>query len=121
MPLDDPSSRFCQVPQDLEFPRRYLYYALIAGDAPHARIQTQLPDRIDRMARLGHRRWTTPNLRADARQELAMAERLGHVVVGASVQTGDLVDLVAPRREHDDRHVRASAEPARDFDPAQIG
>ena len=44
--------------------------------------------------------------RADARRELAQAERLGDVVVGAEVETGDAVRLACPGRQHDDRQRR---------------
>src|ERR1051326_4336042 len=50
-----------------------------------------------------------------------MAEGFGDVVVGARVQTGDLVDLVAARREHDDRYIRTGSQTPRDFDAAQVG
>ena len=49
---------------------------------------------------------------ADARDELAEAERLDDVVVGAELEADDAVDLLAPRGHHDDRHV-ASARAAR--------
>ena len=42
----------------------------------------------------------------DAGDQLADAERLGHVVVGAELEAEHPVELVAARREHDDRHVR---------------
>ena len=65
--------------------------------------------------------WTAADLRTDAREKLAVAERLGDIVVGARVEPGDLVDLVAARREHNDRHVRASPQAAGDLDSAQVG
>ncbi len=39
--------------------------------------------------------------RADAREELRQAERLGHVVVGTGVETDDEVHLVRAGREHE--------------------
>ena len=43
--------------------------------------------------------------RIDARDQLARGERLGHVVVGATIEAGDLVGLLGPGRQHDDRQV----------------
>jgi hypothetical protein len=43
---------------------------------------------------------------ADARQQLARAEGLGQVVVGAHFQADDAVDLVGTRGEHDHRQAR---------------
>src|SRR5690348_17434401 len=44
------------------------------------------------------------------RSELLDAERLGHVVVRAHVQRGDLVPLAAAGGHHDDRHRGRSEE-----------
>ena len=49
----------------------------------------------------------------DAGDQLADAERLRHVVVGAELEPEHPVELVAARREHDDRHVRRRATAAR--------
>ena len=46
-----------------------------------------------------------PQQRAHPRDELADAERLGQVVVGAALEAEHLVGLFAPRRQHQDRHV----------------
>ena len=43
--------------------------------------------------------------RADARRQLAQAERLGDVVVGAVLETGDPVVFARARGQHDDRHM----------------
>ena len=43
--------------------------------------------------------------RPHARDELAHAERLGQVIVGAALEAVDLVGLLAARRQHQDRHV----------------
>ncbi len=50
---------------------------------------------------------------AQAGEELAHTERLGHVVVGAGVECGDLVALGFARGEDHDRHV-GPAPQARD-------
>ena len=48
----------------------------------------------------------------DARDELAAAERLGQVIVGAHLQTDHAIDLVAFGGQHDDRDVRLGAQRA---------
>ena len=50
------------------------------------------------------------------RDELAQPERLGHVVVGADLQTDDGVDLGVARGDHDDRHPRSGADLAAHVD-----
>ena len=47
--------------------------------------------------------------RARARDQLAHAERLGQVVVGAALEADHLVRLLAPRGQHQDRHVAVHA------------
>ena len=42
---------------------------------------------------------------ADPRQQLARAEGLGDIIVGAGFQATDAVGLFAARGQHDDRHV----------------
>ena len=58
---------------------------------------------------------------ADARQQFARVERLGHVVVGAEFQADDAVGLLAHRGQHDDRHVGLGAQPAGEVQPALAG
>ena len=53
------------------------------------------------------RRSRCGDTRAHARRQLAEAERLGDVVVGAELEAGDPVVLARARGQHDDRHVRA--------------
>src|SRR5581483_2480869 len=54
-------------------------------------------------------------------EELVHAERLGHVVVGAGVEGGDLHRLGPPRRQHDDRDRRPAAQPLRHLDAVDAG
>ena len=49
-----------------------------------------------------------PQHRAQAREQLVDAERLRHVVVRAGVERGDLLALLADRREHDHRRVAST-------------
>ena len=53
-----------------------------------------------------------PQDRVDAQHQLARAEGLGDVVVGADLQADDPVLLAAERGEHDDGHVGGGAQPA---------
>ena len=50
----------------------------------------------------------TPEHGLEARFELALVERLHHVVVGADFQRVDHPEAVGPLTEHDDRHERRS-------------
>ena len=57
--------------------------------------------------------------RADARQQLLGAERLGDVVVRAGVERLDLLRLVDARRQHQDRHATPVAQPTTHLDAVQ--
>ena len=57
-------------------------------------------------------------LGADAAEQLADAEGLGHVVVGADLEADDLVDLGVLRRQQDDRDGAAAADVAADVEAA---
>ena len=48
--------------------------------------------------------------RLDAPEELAWVEGLGDIVVGAELEPDDAVDVLAARRQHDDRQLRAAAQ-----------
>ena len=53
--------------------------------------------------------------------QLARAERLGHIIVGAGLEAANAVSFLAARGQHDDRNVggrRAAAQAAADFDAA---
>jgi hypothetical protein len=58
--------------------------------------------------------------RAHASDELTRIERLREVVVGAGVETGDLVEVVVARREHEDRGVAGFADPPAHLHPVEI-
>ena len=51
---------------------------------------------------------------ADASDHLARAERLDDVVVGAELEADDPIGFLTARGEHDDRHLRGSAQLAAD-------
>ena len=58
---------------------------------------------------------------ADPRDDLACAERLDHVVVGAELEADDAVGLLAAGGQHDDRHPGALPELAADVEPGPVG
>ena len=62
-----------------------------------------------------------PERHTDAREELARAEGLAQVVVGAAVERGDLVALLAARRQHDDRDGAPLADAPDDFESIHVG
>ena len=59
--------------------------------------------------------------RPDAGHQLAEAERLHHVVVGAELEAEHPVELVGPGGQHDDRHVRRRAQCPADVVPVHVG
>ena len=75
---------------------------------------------VDRLGRLG-RAVRAAEDGADAGDELARAERLGQVVVGAELEAEQLVELVVAGREHDDRDGRVAAQLAGDVEAVEAG
>ncbi len=71
--------------------------------------------------RVARRRLVAARDGVDPGDQLAEAERLDHVVVGAELEADHLVDLLPARRDHDDRHVRALAQPAADRVAVRVG
>jgi len=59
--------------------------------------------------------------RAEPSQELAGAEGLGDVVVGANLQPHHAVRLVSPRGEHEDRNAALAADATDDFQAVDAG
>ena len=59
--------------------------------------------------------------RADARDELAGAERLDDVVVGAELEAEHAVGLVAAGGEHDHRHALVGAQLAQQVEARAVG
>ena len=76
--------------------------ATLAGDPAGGRIDRQAADDDRRVQRFGR---ATPQDGTDPRQQLVGRERLGEVVVGAGIQAGDLVGLLRPGGQHDDRQL----------------
>ncbi len=59
--------------------------------------------------------------RANTGHQLAKAERLDHVVVGAELQKQHPVDLLTAGRHHDDRHGRLGPKATTHLPPVQVG
>jgi hypothetical protein len=58
---------------------------------------------------------------ADPGKQLARAEGLGEVVVGAELEAEDAVDLLALGGEHDDRHCQLAADLPCEREPVLAG
>ena len=71
------------------------------------------------LGRFAHRPFlpATAELGANARNELAMAEWLGQVVVSSSFQSAHLVLFGIERSQHDDGQLRASSQLLEHFEP----
>ena len=56
----------------------------------------------------------------DPGHELARVERLRHVVVRADLEPDDLVDVLVPRGEHEDRDIRGLADATTELDAVAV-
>ncbi len=66
----------------------------------------------------------TPEVRVDAREQLAHRERLGDVVVRADLEAEELVPLLDAGRQHDDRDAPRlvhAAELSAEGEPVDVG
>src|SRR5206468_3187096 len=68
----------------------------------------------------GRRARDVPQRDTDAREELIDAERLRHVIVGAEVESVDLVVLAAARGEHDDWRAGELADATDDLESVAV-
>ena len=90
--------------QQIEFVRRQFDLTILQAGVSSRRIDGQpAGDDGGSMSR-GTRRPSSQQ-RTHARNELANAERLGQIVVGAALETENLVGFLATRRQHQNRHV----------------
>src|SRR5262249_22143956 len=87
-------------------------------DRPPARIDLQ-PVELEHA--LGDGAGRAAQQRADARDQLGGAERLGHVVVGADLEAQELVALTGARGHHQDRNVALLSNAARDLEAVNAG
>ncbi len=90
--------------EQLELERRQVHRLLVHPRAVGVAVDLQAPE-PERRRRRALRR-LPPEDRLDAEQELANAERLDDVVVGAELEAHDPVDLLPLRRHHDDGDVQ---------------
>ena len=94
----------------------------VAQQAVAAEIGLDRPEIDDRRRTVDRDGLVRPSEEgADPGAQLAQAERLGHVVVGAELEPDDLVELGILGRQHDDRHARLGPDDAADLDPRQLG
>ena len=106
--------------QELELGRRQGHGTVGHGHPAADQVEHEVA-RHDALVGEGHGLGPAQD-RPDARDELAGAEGLDHVVVGAELQAGHPVRLVAARGEDEDRHARVAADGADDVeavDPRQ--
>ncbi len=107
--LHDGELRLCQ-----------LYALAVLVQSAVARVEEEGPADDLRLLRLLGRAHAAAE-RVHARYELRGRKRLGHIVVRAVHEPGDLVHLLAQRGEHDDAHLGAGrAYPAADFEAVYI-
>ena len=93
--------------QDLELGRGQADPSLAALDASARQVDDQILVADDPAAgRVGEVPVRSPQQRLDPAHQLAQTERLGQVVVGAHLESDDLVDLVITRRQDQDGHLR---------------
>ena len=107
--------------EQLVLDRRQAHLAVADEHLPVQEVHPELSDRERRVVRLVRRAGGVTERDPDPCEELACAEGLAHVIVGAGVEGRHLVALLAPRREHDDRDGRPLAQPADDVDPVDVG
>ena len=94
----------------------------VAQQAMAAEIGLDRPEIDDRRRPSTATAWSDRRKqRADPGGQLAQAERLGHVVVGAELEPDDLVELGVLGRQHDDRHAGLGPDDPADLDPRQLG
>ena len=84
-------------------------------------IHPQASHRECRFARVRRHPGGVPKRDPHARQKLTDTERFGQIVVSAGVQRLDLVPLLPPRGQDDDRRGRPSAYAASYIDTVHVG
>ena len=94
-----------------------------ANNRRASRSSTCRPKRISRRSPAAGRpcRLHPPQHAPDPGQKLARVERLRDVVVGAELEPDHPVDDLAGRGQHDDRHIAAAAQLAREAETVLAG
>ena len=100
-------------------------FAAVAVERPRREVQRVRSER-DRSflgRRAGHAALAVPpQYRVNAGDQLARIERLRQIVVGTHLEADDAIDVLALRRQHDDRHRFAgAAQPAADGESVFAG
>src|SRR6266581_4841908 len=109
-----------QVGEEIELPRRELDVGSIQDHPASRAVDAEIADGIQlgyRLGFVGFRLRATQH-RVHAGEDLANREWLGDVVVGAKLETDDLVDLGVLGRDDDDRHAAALAKRAAEVEAA---
>src|SRR6266699_565768 len=109
-----------QVGEEIELPRRELDVGSIQDHPASCAVDAEIADGIQlgyRLGFVGFRLRATQH-RVHAGEHLANREWLGDVVVGAKLETDDLVDLGVLGRDDDDRHAAALAKRAAEVEAA---
>ena len=99
--------------EQLVLGRREVDFLLADEDLALARSTRSSPSVNTGSCRARRRLGDVPKRDADPGEQLADAERLGQVVVGAGVERLDLVLVLAARRDHDDRRCASTRADAR--------
>ena len=107
--------------QELVLDRRQVDFLVVDQHLAAQEVDAQLSHLEGGLVRLVRRAGGVAERDADPREQLAGAERLAHVVVGARVERRDLVALLAAGREHDDRDVGPLAHAPDDFEAVHVG
>src|SRR6478672_10243432 len=104
-----------EMPQQPELGRAEWDWVAVAADPVAADVHLDVG--ITELL-ASQRRADAAQNRADPGHELARAERLGHIIVGARVEAADTVALLAARSQHHDRNIggcRAAAQASTDL------
>ena len=109
--------------EQVELERRQVHLAPPCRDPARPAVDRQVTDGEHRGLLRGElaRPVDATQQGADAGDDLAHAERLGHVVVGADPEADEQVGLVGTRREHEHRHRPLRLDPPADLEPVEAG
>ena len=112
-----------QVAKDLELGRGQADPPRTALDPPPLEVDQQVTMTDHATTRgVGQVAVRPAQQRLDPAHQLAQPERLGQVIVGPELETDDLVHLVVPGGQHEDRHLGAGRpQPAEDLEPVHPG
>lgn len=118
-PAEDDVRRVREAEEEVELRRGQVHVHPVAADAPASGIdQGPEPDR----ALVERGRPVRPaQERPDPRHELADAEGLAEVVVGADAEADLEVRLGVARGQHEHRHAAVALDPAADLEAVQAG